>query len=208
MPTIVFVLVAYLIGSLSFAVITSKLFGLPDPRTFGSKNPGATNVLRTGKKAAAALTLLGDAAKGWVAVVLAQHFAPAYGLGETAIALVAVAAFLGHVFPVFFGFQGGKGVATALGILLALNAWLGLGALATWLGAAAVWRISSLSALLAAALAPVYAWFLLGPGPAFLAVLLLSALLIWRHRSNLQNLLAGKEGKIGQGSRPQGESPE
>jgi acyl phosphate:glycerol-3-phosphate acyltransferase len=202
MFTIVFVLIAYLIGSLSFAVITSKLFGLPDPRTFGSKNPGATNVLRTGKKAAAALTLFGDAAKGWVAVILAQHFAPAYGLGEAAIALVAVAAFLGHVFPVFFGFQGGKGVATALGILLALNVWLGLGALATWLGAAAVWRISSLSALLAAALAPVFAWFLLGPGPSGLAVLLLSALLIWRHRSNLQNLLAGKEGKIGQGSPP------
>ena len=126
MPTIVFAVVAYLIGSLSFAVITSKLFGLPDPRTFGSKNPGATNVLRTGKKAAAALTLLGDSAKGWLAVFLAQRFAADFGLGDTAIAAVAIAVFLGHIYPVFFGFQGGKGVATALGILLALDLWLGL----------------------------------------------------------------------------------
>jgi len=203
MPTIVFALVAYLIGSLSFAVITSKLFGLPDPRTFGSKNPGATNVLRTGKKAAAALTLLGDSAKGWLAVFLAQRFAADYGLGDVAIAGVAIAVFLGHIYPVFFGFQGGKGVATALGILLALDLWLGLGVLATWIGAAAVWRISSLSALLAAVAAPLYAWMLLGPGVTSAAVLLLAVLLLWRHKSNLQNLLAGREGRIGQNAPPE-----
>ena len=208
MPTIVFALVAYLIGSLSFAVITSKLFGLPDPRTFGSKNPGATNVLRTGKKAAAALTLLGDAAKGWLAVFLAQRFAADYGLGEAAIAGVAIAVFLGHIYPVFFSFQGGKGVATAAGILLALNGWLGLAVLATWLGAAAVWRISSLSALLAAVGAPLYAWLFLGTGVTTAAVLLLAVLLLWRHKTNLQNLLAGREGRIGQGSRPQDAPPE
>jgi len=208
MPTIVFALVAYLIGSLSFAVITSKLFGLPDPRTFGSRNPGATNVLRTGKKAAAALTLLGDSAKGWLAVFLAQCFAADYGLGDAAIAGVAIAVFLGHIYPVFFGFQGGKGVATALGILLALDLWLGLGVLATWLAAAAVWRISSLSALLAAVAAPLYAWLLLGPGVTTAAVLLLAILLLWRHKSNLQNLLAGREGRIGQNARPQDAPPE
>jgi glycerol-3-phosphate acyltransferase PlsY len=208
MPTIVFVLVAYLIGSLSFAVITSKLFGLPDPRTFGSRNPGATNVLRTGKKAVAALTLLGDSAKGWLAVFLAQRFAGDYGLGDAAIAGVAIGVFLGHIYPVFFSFQGGKGVATALGILLALDLWLGLGVLATWLGAAAIWRISSLSALLAAVAAPLYAWLLLGPGVTTAAVLLLAILLLWRHKSNLQNLLAGREGRIGQNTRPQDVPPE
>jgi len=202
MPTIVFALVAYLIGSLSFAVITSKLFGLPDPRTFGSRNPGATNVLRTGRKAAAALTLLGDSAKGWLAVFLAQRFAADYGLGDAAIAVVAIAVFLGHIYPVFFGFHGGKGVATALGILLALDLWLGLGVLATWLVAAAVWRISSLSALLAAVAAPLYAWLLLGAGVTTAAVLLLAILLLWRHKSNLQNLLAGREGRIGQNAPP------
>jgi glycerol-3-phosphate acyltransferase PlsY len=202
MPTIVFALAAYLIGSLSFAVITSKLFGLPDPRTFGSRNPGATNVLRTGRKAAAALTLLGDSAKGWLAVFLAQRFAADYGLGDAAIAVVAIAVFLGHIYPVFFGFHGGKGVATALGILLALDLWLGLGVLATWLVAAAVWRISSLSALLAAVAAPLYAWLLLGAGVTTAAVLLLAILLLWRHKSNLQNLLAGREGRIGQNAPP------
>ena len=208
MPTIVFALVAYLIGSLSFAVITSKLFGLRDPRTFGSRNPGATNVLRTGKKAAAALTLLGDSAKGWLAVFLAQRFAADYGLGDAAIAAVAIAVFLGHIYPVFFSFQGGKGVATALGILLALDLWLGLGVLATWIGAAAVWRISSLSALLSAVAAPLYAWLLLGAGVTTAAVLLLAVLLLWRHKSNLQNLLAGREGRIGQNARPQDAPPE
>lgn len=194
---LVFALAAYLIGSVSFAVLISKAFGLPDPRTFGSGNPGATNVLRTGSKLAAVLTLLGDAAKGWLAVFLAQHLAPAYGTGEGVVAAVAVAVFLGHIYPVFFGFRGGKGVATALGILLALNFWLGLSALATWLLAAFIWRTSSLSALIAAGLAPLYALVLLKPGIYTVAVLALSLLLVWRHRNNIYNLLLGSEGRIG-----------
>ncbi len=200
MTSVIFILAAYLIGSISFAVLTSKAFGLPDPRTFGSKNPGATNVLRTGKKLAAALTLLGDGAKGWLAVFLSQHLAPAYGLDETVVAAAAVAVFLGHVYPVFFGFYGGKGVATALGILLALNPWLGLAALVTWLLAARLWRISSLSALIAAGLAPLYALALLDAGVLVAAVAVLCVLLIWRHKSNIQNLLSGKEGAIGKAS--------
>lgn len=197
MTTIVFVLLSYLIGSVSFAVVTSKLFDLPDPRTFGSKNPGATNVLRTGKKAAAALTLLGDAAKGWFAVWLALHFAPVYGLDDPVLAACILAVFLGHVYPVFFGFHGGKGVATALGILLALNVWLGLALLGTWLAMALGWRISSLSALVAALCAPLYAWFLLSSGVLVGAVALLSILLIWRHQSNIRNLLSGSESALG-----------
>jgi glycerol-3-phosphate acyltransferase PlsY len=208
MPTIAFVLIAYLIGSISFAVVTSKLFGLPDPRTFGSKNPGATNVLRTGKKAAAAVTLLGDAAKGWLAVFLAQHFAQAYGVNDVGIAGVALAVFLGHVFPVFFSFQGGKGVATALGILLALNVWMGLAVLASWLLAAFMWRISSLSALLASVLAPLYGLVFLESAVLRAAVLGLAVLLIWRHQSNIRNLLAGKEGAIGKSGRPGDMPPE
>jgi len=208
MPTIAFVLIAYLIGSISFAVVTSKLFGLPDPRTFGSKNPGATNVLRTGKKAAAAVTLFGDAAKGWLAVFLAQHFAQAYGVNDAGIAGVALAVFLGHVFPVFFGFQGGKGVATALGILLALNVWMGLAVLASWLLAAFMWRISSLSALLASLLAPLYGLVFLESAVLRAAVLGLAVLLIWRHQSNIRNLLAGKEGAIGKHDRPGDMPPE
>lgn len=208
MPTIVFVLSAYLLGSLSFAVIVSKAFGLADPRSFGSGNPGATNVLRTGKKLAAALTLLGDAAKGWLAVFLVQKFAPGFGLGETVIALVALAVFLGHIYPVFFGFHGGKGVATALGILLALSPWLGLAVLATWLLAAWMWRTSSLSALIAAGFAPLYALALLNFGALPLAVLLLSVLLFWRHKTNIRNLLAGKEGQIGEKQKPGDMPPE
>ncbi|MHB0986669.1 MAG: glycerol-3-phosphate 1-O-acyltransferase PlsY [Sulfuricella sp.] len=197
MNTVIFILAAYLIGSISFAVLTSKVFGLPDPRTFGSRNPGATNVLRTGKKLAAAVTLLGDGAKGWLAVFLALKLAPVYGLDETAVAASAIAVFLGHAYPVFFGFHGGKGVATALGILLAFNPWLGLVTLATWLLAAYMWRISSLSALIAAALAPLYGWVLLQSGMLKAAVLLVSLLLIWRHKSNIRNLLSGKEKAIG-----------
>ncbi|MCE5180767.1 MAG: glycerol-3-phosphate 1-O-acyltransferase PlsY [Betaproteobacteria bacterium] len=202
MNTVIFVLAAYLIGSISFAVLTSKVFGLPDPRTFGSKNPGATNVLRTGKKLAAAVTLLGDGAKGWLAVFLALRLAPVYGLDETAVAAAAIAVFLGHVYPVFFGFHGGKGVATALGILLALNPWLGLATLATWLLAAYMWRISSLSALIAAVFAPLYALVILQSGVLVAAVGVLCTLLIWRHKSNIRNLLSGKEGAIGKAQRP------
>ena len=193
----VFCLVGYLIGSISFAVIVSRGFGLPDPRSYGSGNPGATNVLRSGKKLAAAMTLIGDAAKGWAAVYLAQRFADDYGIGEATIAGVAVAAFLGHLFPVFFGFRGGKGVATALGILLALNPWLGLAVLATWIAVAAFFRYSSLAALVAALLAPVFSVWLSGIYAQAAAVTTMSLLLIWRHRANLQRLFAGEEGRIG-----------
>ena len=193
MLTVIFVIAAYLLGSISFAVVSSKLFGLADPRSYGSGNPGATNVLRTGKKGAAALTLFGDAAKGWLAVFLAIQFA----LSDVQIALVALAVFIGHLFPVFLRFKGGKGVATALGVLLAFDIWLGLGALATWLLMALVFRLSSLAALAAAATAPVYAFLLCLPQQWVWASGVMSVLLIWRHKSNVQNLLAGKEGKIG-----------
>jgi len=193
MMTLVFVACAYLLGSVSFAVISSKLFSLPDPRTYGSGNPGATNVLRSGKKAAAALTLFGDAAKGWLAVYLAKWFA----LSDVQIALVALAVFLGHLFPVFLRFKGGKGVATALGVLLALNVWLGLGGLATWLLTAATFRLSSLAALVAAVATPVYAVLLGLPQEWVLASGIMSLLLVWRHKGNIRNLLAGKETKIG-----------
>ncbi|MBA3756128.1 MAG: glycerol-3-phosphate 1-O-acyltransferase PlsY [Nitrosomonas sp.] len=194
----VFALLAYLLGSVSFAVVSSWVFKLPDPRTYGSKNPGATNVLRSGKKAAAVLTLLGDAGKGWFAVVLAQYYASLWGLGNEGIAVVALAVFLGHVFPVFLRFQGGKGVATAVGVLLGLNPWIGLMAIATWLLVAMIWRISSLSALVAAMLSPLYAVSILGFEGSTLAVFLMSLVLIWRHQSNIVNLMAGKEGRIGE----------
>jgi glycerol-3-phosphate acyltransferase PlsY len=194
MLTLAFVVAAYLLGSVSFAVLMSKAFALPDPRTYGSQNPGATNVLRSGKKAAAALTLLGDAAKGTVAVVLVQLYAPQ---NYTLIAAVAIAVFVGHLFPVFLRFKGGKGVATALGVLLALNLWLGLACLCTWLMVALVFRLSSLAALLAAAATPVYAYLFGLPREYLLVATALSLLLIWRHKANIQNLLAGKESKIG-----------
>lgn len=199
MTLIVIVLAAYLLGSVSFALLVSRAFGLPDPRSYGSRNPGATNVLRTGKKLAAALTLLGDAAKGWVAVALAAAFAPRFGLGEEALAAAGLAVFLGHLYPVFLRFRGGKGVATALGVLLAFQIWLGLAALATWIAVAVIGRVSSLAALAAALLAPVYAFHFLGAGWTAAAVWVMSALLIWRHRSNIRDLLAGREGRIGAG---------
>ena len=196
MTTLPLVLAAYLIGSLSFAVIVSKLMRLPDPRSFGSGNPGATNVLRTGRKSAAALTLLGDALKGWVAVAGAQTL----GADQTTVLLVALAVFIGHLFPIFFRFQGGKGVATALGVLIGLNPWLGLACLVTWLAMAKLFRISSLSALTTAVLAPVYATLLLGWGNTAIAVLALALLLVYRHKSNLINLVNGEEGRIGRPS--------
>ena len=200
MLTLVFVVLAYLLGSISFAVVTSRAFGIADPRTYGSGNPGATNVLRSGKKAAAALTLLGDAAKGWVAVALALHFATPDARGLLMVALVFLAVFLGHVFPVFLKFKGGKGVATALGVLLALNVWLGLAALATWLAVALVFRLSSLAALMAAVGAPVYAMSMGLPREWVLACVVMSMTLIWRHKSNIQNLMAGRESRIGKKS--------
>jgi glycerol-3-phosphate acyltransferase PlsY len=193
MATIVFIVIAYLIGSVSFAVLMSRLFHLPDPRTYGSRNPGATNVMRTGRKNVAALTLFGDAAKGWLAVYLVQHFASRYGLGSPTIAAVALAVFLGHSYSVFLRFRGGKGVATTCGVLLALNIWLGLTTLATWLVIFIVARISSLAALVAAVMAPIYAFYIFGWDSRSFAVLALSLLLVWRHQSNIRNLIAGTE---------------
>ena len=195
--TLAFVACAYLLGSVSFAVLMSKAFGLADPRTYGSGNPGATNVLRSGKKAAAALTLFGDAAKGWLAVWLAQKLASQSDNFMLLVAAVALAVFLGHLFPIFLRFKGGKGVATALGVLLALNIWMGVGVLATWLFMAVVFRYSSLSALVAAVAAPIYGLLLGLSHEWVLASGVMSLLLIWRHRSNIQNLLEGKESKIG-----------
>ena len=197
MNTVLFVLAAYLIGSISFAVVVSHVFGLSDPRTYGSKNPGATNVLRSGNRAAAVLTLLGDGAKGWLALWLAQRYAVQLAVGEIGLALVAIAVFLGHLFPVFFRFVGGKGVATALGVLLAINGWLGLATLVTWLVVAYAFRYSSLAALVASIFAPFYYGLLFGVDAMLAAVAAMSCLLLWRHAKNIGNLLAGREGRIG-----------
>ena len=195
-------LLAYLLGSLSFAVIVSRAMGLNDPRSYGSKNPGATNVLRSGSKSAAVLTLLLDGVKGWLPVALVVCFGKGYGLGAGTVALVALAAFLGHLFPVFFKFKGGKGVATAAGVLLGINGWLGLAVLLTWLFMALVFRYSSLSALTAALSAPLYyffggRWIGSTDSVILLTVLVMSALLIWRHRENIERLVKGQESKLG-----------
>ncbi len=195
--TIVLAVIAYLIGSVSFAVVVSRAMGLPDPRSYGSKNPGATNVLRTGKKVAAALTLLGDAAKGWLAVFLTDHFFSTEVPAAYKMAAVAIAVVVGHMYPVFHRFQGGKGVSTALGVLLALNVWMAAGALSTWIVIAVFFRISSLAALIAAVSAPVYCYMLYGIHPYTLAVGIISLLLIWRHKTNIRKLLAGTEGRLG-----------
>lgn len=187
----------YLMGSLSFAVVVSRLMGLDDPRTYGSGNPGATNVLRSGNKKAAALTLLLDAVKGVVPVLLAAHWAPVLGWGEAMVALVGLAAFIGHLWPVFFRFVGGKGVATAAGVLLAFEPLLGLATMASWLLIATFFRYSSLAALVSAAFAPVYHALIWGPSEATLCILAMSLLLIWRHESNIRKLLAGQESPIG-----------
>ncbi|MGZ8154148.1 MAG: glycerol-3-phosphate 1-O-acyltransferase PlsY [Burkholderiales bacterium] len=197
MATATLVLIAYLLGSISFAILSSRLFGLPDPRSYGSGNPGATNVLRTGRKGAAVLTLIGDAAKGTVAVVIAARFAEIDRV-ELTMAAAAFAAVLGHVFPVFYKFKGGKGVATAFGVMLGLNAWLAAGTLATWIVIATFFRISSLAALISAAFAAFFALILYNPAhPYFVAVCLVSALLVWRHRSNIRSLMAGTESRLG-----------
>lgn len=197
MTSILFVITAYLIGSISFAVVVSKLIGLSDPRSYGSGNPGATNVLRSGNKTAALLTLLGDGAKGWLAVWLTMRFGPQFGVGEGGLALVVLAVFLGHLWPVFFRFVGGKGVATALGVLLGLSAWLGLATMITWLVIAYAFRYSSLAALIAAVFAPFYYGLMFGVNPILFAVLIMSALLVFRHRQNIVNLMAGKESRLG-----------
>ena len=199
------VLGAYLLGSLSFAVIVSRAMGLSDPRTYGSGNPGATNVLRSGNKAAAVLTLLLDALKGWVAVMLARwlaHAMPGLGIGEGTLALVGLASFIGHVWPVFFRFEGGKGVATAAGVLLALDPYIGALALLTWLAVALTTRYSSLAALVTAVMAPLYDGFFHGPSLRTAAITVMSALLVWRHAANIRKLMAGTESKLGQKSAP------
>ena len=190
------VVLAYLAGSISFAVLVSRVYGLPDPRAYGSGNPGATNVLRSGRKSAAVLTLLGDAVKGWLPVLLAAHWAA--DRAEWAMALAAVAAVLGHLYPVFHGFRGGKGVATALGALAGLSGYLALAVVAGWIVIAIFFRYSSLASMIAAASAVFYVAILFSPAhPFFPAVLVLAVLLIWRHRPNIRNLLAGTEKKIG-----------
>jgi glycerol-3-phosphate acyltransferase PlsY len=191
------IVMAYLLGSIPFAMVSSRLFGLADPRSYGSKNPGATNVLRSGNKGAAVVTLIGDMLKGWLAVYLAQRFGGGYGFGQAFIGLVAMAAFFGHLYPIFLGFKGGKGVATAAGVLLALDPWLGLATLATWLFLAFALRYSSLAALIAAAAAPLFAFFLWGNDVLLLAVGVIAMALIGKHWQNLQRLMAGTEPKIG-----------
>lgn len=185
------IVAAYLLGSISFGIWVSRAFGLPDPRTVGSGNPGATNVLRSGKKAAAALTLLGDALKGWLAVWLALH----YGMLMWVVSAVGLAVFVGHLYPIFHGFKGGKGVATALGIMLAISCWLGLFVTITWLLVFAIMRYSSLAAITAAVFSPIYAWLILSrPYKDYvLMVLVVSLLLIWRHRGNIKKLMNGTE---------------
>ena len=196
-------LIAYLVGSLSFAVIVSRAMGLSDPRTYGSGNPGATNVLRSGSKPAAIVTLLLDAAKGWLPVMLVKWFGPAWDLSEGTQALAGLAAFLGHLYPVFFAFKGGKGVATAVGVLLAFEPLLALATLVTFAIIVFFWRYVSLASMVAAVFAPAY--YLIGDGVAWtasgaktLALIAMGLLLIWRHRENIQRLLAGTESKLGQ----------
>ncbi|WP_425387483.1 glycerol-3-phosphate 1-O-acyltransferase PlsY [Eikenella halliae] len=193
------VVAAYLIGSLSFAVIVSKFYGLDDPRNYGSGNPGATNVLRSGRKKAAALTLLGDALKGLVAVLLARWLQSHFGLSDEVVAAVAVAVLVGHMWPLFFGFKGGKGVATALGVLLALSWPVALICAAVWLMMAFGLKISSLAALAATVISPLAAMFLVQQPSWQAAIAVIATLVLLRHRSNIQNLLSGKESKIGSG---------
>ena len=195
-------LAAYLIGSLSFAVLVSRLMGLADPRSYGSQNPGATNVLRSGNKLAAALTLLLDGIKGWLPVWAVSQYGSIWGLGEGTLAIVALAAFAGHVWPLFFRFKGGKGVATAAGVLFGIDLWLGLATLATWLIVAFFTRYSSLAALAAAAFAPAYyflgnrvVWYV--DNRILLAAVVMSGILVWRHQGNIAKLMRGKESRIG-----------
>ena len=197
LASLAFVVVAYLLGSISFAVVTSRMFGLPDPHSYGSRNPGATNVLRTGNKKAAILTLAGDGAKGWLAVYLAQRLGPSFGVADWTVPAVALAVFLGHLFPVFHRFSGGKGVATAAGIVFALHWPLGLALGAVWLVMALGFKISSLAALTTAALLPPGAFYVFGNSVLAWATVPIAVLLFWRHRTNIRQLLAGRETTIG-----------
>jgi glycerol-3-phosphate acyltransferase PlsY len=197
LASLAFVALAYLIGSVSFAVVTSRIFGLPDPHSYGSGNPGATNVLRTGNKAAAALTLAGDGLKGFLAVGLAQALGPAWGVADWTVPAVALTVFVGHLFPVFHRFAGGKGVATAAGIVFALHWPLGIALAVIWIVMALGFKISSLAALTAAVLTPIGAFYVFGNTPTAWAMVPVALLLVWRHRSNIRQLLEGKERSIG-----------
>jgi acyl phosphate:glycerol-3-phosphate acyltransferase len=197
LATAAVIVAAYLIGSVSFAVVVSKLFGLPDPHSYGSGNPGATNVLRTGNKAAAVLTLAGDGIKGFVAVWLANRLGASWGDASLATAGAALAVFVGHLYPVFHRFAGGKGVATAAGVAFALSWQLGLALMAVWLVAAATSRISSLAALVTAVAAPPLGFYFIGNWPEAWALIPITALLFWRHRGNIGKLIAGEERRIG-----------
>jgi glycerol-3-phosphate acyltransferase PlsY len=202
LPAIVAIAIAYLIGSISFAVVVSRAMGLADPRSYGSGNPGATNVLRTGNRRAALLTLAGDAAKGVVAVLIARVVADRFGFDDLTLMLVGLAVVVGHLYPVFLGFKGGKGVATAAGVLLALSPWLGLATLATWIVVAVFLRYSSLASLVSAVFAPAYYLLLVGADRVLMPLTAMSALLVWRHRKNIANLIAGTEGRIGRTKKP------
>lgn len=197
MTTLGFAILAYLLGSIPFAVVASRLFGLADPRSYGSGNPGATNVMRSGNKPAALLTLLGDVAKGWLAVFLVQQFGPVYGAQPQDAAIAGFAAFFGHLHPIFLNFKGGKGVATAAGVMFGFSLWLGLGVLAVWIGVVWFFRYSSLGAIAAAITAPIIALATLGSGDFLTAVFCIALLLFWRHSDNLQRIRAGTEPKIG-----------
>lgn len=187
---VIWIVAAYLVGSISFGIIISKVYGLPDPRTVGSGNIGATNVARSGKKSAAVLTLLGDAFKGWLPVWLALQS----NMLMWVVACTGLAVFFGHLYPIFHRFKGGKGVATALGVMLGISGWLGLAALLSWIIVFAVSRISSLSAIVAALMAPIFAWVLLSPYPDYVwMVVVMSVFLVWRHKTNIQKLLDGTE---------------
>lgn len=195
---VVAVVLAYLLGSIPFAIVVSRVAGIADPRSYGSKNPGATNVLRSGNRKAAAATLVLDAVKGWFAVWLVMRFGPSFGIDERGVAMVALAVFLGHLYPLFFGFKGGKGVATALGVLFALEWWLGLATAVTWIVIAGFLRYSSLAAIVAAVFAPFYYVLLVGLDAIAVALIVISAFILYRHRANIANLVAGRERRIGE----------
>jgi acyl phosphate:glycerol-3-phosphate acyltransferase len=198
LASLLMIAAGYGVGSLSFAVIVSRAMGLSDPRSYGSGNPGATNVLRSGSKPAAIVTLALDALKGYLPVVAALLLAERFGWGDGAVAATGLAAFLGHLWPLYFRFQGGKGVATAAGVLLAFNPWLGLATLVTWVVIAAFFRYSSLASLVAAAFAPFYQLLIWEADAYALAIVVMSLLLVWRHEGNIRKLIAGKESKLGQ----------
>jgi glycerol-3-phosphate acyltransferase PlsY len=202
MNTVILAAAAYLIGSVSFAVIVSRAFGMPDPRTYGSGNPGATNVLRSGRKSAAVITLLGDVFKGWIAVWMAARFAPPEN-AALVMALAGALSILGHMYPVFHRFEGGKGVATALGMLLGFHVYIALGAMSTWVIIALFFRMSSLASITAAAFAPFATWMFYGfAHPFFASVMVVAVLLIYRHQANIKKILSGTESKLGQRAKP------